>query len=131
MSTTRPSVRPLSPHLQVYRWKVHMLVSIFHRATGIALATGGVLILVWWLAAAAAGPSAYATFSGVANSWLGKLVLFGLTWVFFQHLCSGLRHLYLDTGAGYELGANRRLATFTLIASALLTLAVWAVVLVR
>src|SRR3546814_5338311 len=76
--------RPLSPHLTIWRWGPHMLVSILHRMTGAGLATVGVVGLVWWLTAAAMGPEAYETFYACATGWLGKLIGIGLTWVFFQ-----------------------------------------------
>ncbi|MEM8798478.1 MAG: succinate dehydrogenase, cytochrome b556 subunit [Pseudomonadota bacterium] len=116
--------RPLSPHLQVYRWGAHMLVSILHRATGTALAFG-ILLLIWWLAAVAQGPAAYEQFLTAAYHPIGRLVLFGFTWAVLQHMCSGLRHLYTDTGAGYELKANRLSAAMTLVLSTSLTLLVW------
>ena len=122
-------VRPLSPHLTVWRWGVHMLVSILHRATGTALALGGVVLFLWWLAAAASGPAAYQCFYDVATSWFGLLVGFGLTWVFFQHLGSGIRHLVLDTGAAYELKTNKMLALLTLVFSVSMTVLVWAYIL--
>lgn len=108
-----------------------MLVSILHRATGIGLSTVGALLMVWWLAAAAAGPDAYATFRSVMTSWLGLIVLVGLTWVFFLKLAAGLRHLYMDTGAGFELGANKRSAALVLVASVVLTLITWALIALR
>src|SRR3546814_10426585 len=79
-----------------------MAVSIMHRVTGNGMATAGALGLVWWLMAAAMGPEAYAIFVACATSPIGYLVMAGLSWFFFQHLCSGLRHLVLDMGAGYE-----------------------------
>jgi succinate dehydrogenase / fumarate reductase, cytochrome b subunit len=127
MATARS--RPLSPHLTIWRWGAHMLVSILHRATGTALATAGVLLFLWWLAAAATGPAAYETFYNVATSWFGLLVGFGLTWVFFQHLGSGIRHLILDTGAAFELRVNKTLAVLTMIFSTIMTLLVWAYIL--
>lgn len=91
-----------------------MLVSTMHRITGSALSTVGVMGLVWWLVAIAAGPEAYSFFMSWATSWFGMAVEVGLTWAVFQHLCSGARHLFLDIGAGYELRTNRltALATF-------------------
>lgn len=121
--------RPLSPHLTIWRWGVHMTVSILHRATGGALATAGVIALVWWLAALAGGPESYAAFTECATSWFGRLVLIGLSWSFFQHLFSGLRHLVLDTGAGYELKTNRFWARMTLVGSAAATALLWAPIL--
>jgi succinate dehydrogenase / fumarate reductase cytochrome b subunit len=121
--------RPLSPHLTIWKWGPAMAVSILHRATGVGLAIAGGLGFVWWLVAAATGVDAYATFLAVATSWFGYLVLIGLTWAFFQHMCSGLRHFVLDTGAGYDLRINKIGAFATMIVSVLLTLLVWAPIL--
>lgn len=123
--------RPLSPHLQIWRWGPHMLVSILHRATGDGMALVGLPILVWWLAAAATGPAAYATFQSVMGSPLGLFVLFGISWAFFNHMTSGLRHLVLDIGAGYELDTNRLWATASPIIGILLTAAFWAAILLK
>ncbi|HVI05719.1 MAG TPA: succinate dehydrogenase, cytochrome b556 subunit [Sphingomicrobium sp.] len=123
MATARP--RPLSPHLTVWRWGPHMIVSILHRATGIAMSIAGLAILTWWLYAIAAGPDTYAAFTTAAMSPLGLVVLVGLTWSFFQHLLSGIRHLVMDTGAAFGLGLNRAFAIFTIIGSVLLTALVW------
>jgi succinate dehydrogenase / fumarate reductase cytochrome b subunit len=121
--------RPLSPHLTVYKWGPHMLVSILHRITGGALATVGAAVLVWWLAAAAGGAESYGRFVGWATWWPGIVVAVGLSWAFFQHLLSGLRHLVLDIGAGFELSTNKFWATMTLIGSVLLTAALWLLIL--
>ncbi len=118
--------RPISPHLGVYKWGPHMMVSILHRATGDGMALVGTLVLVWWLMAAATGGESYAAFLDCARSIPGRIVLIGLTWSFFQHLCSGLRHFALDAGAGYELDSNRLWSIVTLIVPALGTAAVWA-----
>ncbi len=122
--STRPD-RPLSPHLTVYKWGPHMLVSILHRMTGAGLATVGAAALVWWLAAAAGGPEAYRDFQGWATSWPGIVVGVGLTWAFFQHLLSGLRHFVMDIGAGFEIERNKFWATMTLAGALLLTAALW------
>ena len=122
----RTSSRPLSPHLTIWKWGPHMAVSIMHRVTGNGLATVGALGLVWWLMAAAIGPEAYATFVSCATSPIGYLVMIGLSWFFFQHLCSGLRHFVLDMGAGYELRTNKSWSIATFIMSALLTILFWA-----
>lgn len=115
-----------------------MLVSILHRATGTALATGAVILFTWWLVAAASGPDAYANFHyyavaadpadaiGVTANVLALIVAIGLTWSVFQHMASGIRHLVLDTGAGYELGVNRTWAMATIVISVTLTVLVWA-----
>jgi succinate dehydrogenase / fumarate reductase, cytochrome b subunit len=122
--------RPLSPHLQVYKWGPHMAISIFHRATGFVLATAGMLTLIWWLYAIATGPEAYAAFQTyavhagteatgwqVTSNWFFRLLAFVVTWSFFQHFFSGLRHLLMDMGAGYELGANRNWSIIVFIAA--------------
>lgn len=103
-----------------------MVVSILHRATGIALSTAGLAILAWWLMSLAQGPEAYATFTKAANSPIGLIVLVGLTWSFFQHLLSGIRHLVTDTGAAFELGVNKTSALLTIAGSLLLTVLLWA-----
>ena len=121
--------RPLSPHLTIWRWGPHMVVSILHRATGTALSIAGLAVLTWWLMAIADGPAAYATFTDAARSPVGLVVLIGLTWSFFQHLLSGIRHLTMDTGAAFELGTNRRFAILTIAGSILLTALLWAYVL--
>ena len=121
--------RPLSPHLTIWKWGPHMLVSILHRATGSALSVAGGLALVWWLVAAASGPEAYADFVAVARSWFGVLVGVGLSWALFQHTLSGIRHLVMDIGAGFEMRTNKRWALLTLVGSALLTVALWAYIL--
>ena len=123
--------RPLSPHLTIWRWGVHMAVSILHRATGTALAVAAIIGFVWWLTAAAAGPQAYGLFYKCATGILGKIIGIGLSWAFFQHLFSGIRHLVLDTGAGYELKTNKFWATMTIIGSVLLTGILWAPILLQ
>ena len=135
--------RPLSPHLSVYRWGPHMLISILHRATGDGLAIVGGLVLTWWLCAAASGPEAYANFQyyvwaagpgdivGLITNIIGRVVLIGLSWAFFQHLFSGLRHLVMDMGAGYELKTNRTWSRIIIVAAALATIALWAYIFSR
>jgi len=116
--------RPLSPHLQIYRWPITMVLSILHRITGIGLGLG-TLLLAWWLAAAAAGPDYYTTAQAVLGSWLGRLILFGFTWSLFLHLCNGIRHLFWDMGYGYEVKLANRTGWATLVASLVLTLLAW------
>lgn len=123
--------RPLSPHLQIWRWGPHMLISILHRATGDGMALVGLAVLVWWLGALASGPAAYATFQGIMGSVPGMIVLVGLSWAFFTHMMSGLRHFVLDIGAGYELDTNRMWSIAAPIIAILLTAAFWAVILTR
>ena len=102
-----------------------MVVSILHRATGVALSIAGLAILTWWLLAISSGPDPYATFSKAATHPVGLIVLIGLTWSFFQHLISGIRHLVMDTGAAFELGVNKTFAILTIVGSLLLTAVVW------
>ena len=131
----RNPARPLSPHLTIWRWGPHMLVSILHRATGSALAIGGGILLVWWLMALAGGEASYLRFVDLMTSnttgrlnLIPAIVLVGLTWSFLQHLCSGMRHLLLDTGAGYELKVNKTGAMATMAVSILLTAIIWGII---
>ena len=117
--------RPLSPHLTIWRWGPGMLVSILHRITGSGLVVVGLAVLTWWLWAIAAGPGEYDAFAGHARAWYGIVVLVGLTWAFWQHLLSGIRHLVMDTGAGFELRTNRFFALLTLAGSLFLTALTW------
>lgn len=120
------SQRPLSPHLQIWRWGPHMLVSILHRATGDGMALVGLGILVWWVGALASGPAAYETFLWASDSWVGLVVRVGLSWAFLTHMMSGLRHFVMDMGAGYELDTNRFWSMASPIIAIVLTAALWA-----
>ncbi|MBD3814085.1 MAG: succinate dehydrogenase, cytochrome b556 subunit [Betaproteobacteria bacterium] len=140
------SNRPLSPHLQIWKWGPHMLVSILHRVSGDGLAIAGLAMLLWWLGALAGGPEAYASFTGWVWADLGsldwsgaaifaslvkivlKLVTIGISWAFFNHLCSGLRHFVLDIGAGFELTANRTWSIASIVLGFVLTAAFWAAI---
>ncbi len=102
-----------------------MLVSILNRMMGVGLATIGVVALVWWLTAAASGAAAYDAFITCASGWMGMIVAVGLSFAFFLHLCVGLRHFLLDTGAGFELKQNRLWAWASLGAAFVLTAALW------
>ena len=121
--------RPLSPHLSIWKWRVHMATSIFHRISGNALAFGALTLFAWWLAAAATSAEAYDAFLAVATGPLGWLVAVGLSWMFFQHLLSGLRHLAMDSGWGYELGISKLTATWVFVGALLLTALLWGAVL--
>lgn len=123
--------RPLSPHLQIWRWGPAMLVSILHRVTGSGLSLVGLGVLLYWLGALASGPEAYAQFLKCMTHPLGTVVLIGLTWAFWQHLASGLRHYVLDIGAGYELESNARWSVLTIVIALVLTVATWAFILAR
>ena len=117
--------RPLSPHLTIWRWGPGMLVSILHRITGSGLAVLGLAALTWWLWAIASGPEAYQQFTDHSQAWYGLVVLVGLTWAFWQHLLSGIRHLVMDIGAGLELRTNKFFAMLTVFGALFLTALTW------
>jgi len=119
--------RPLSPHLQVYRLMLTMMMSIVHRITGSALYFG-TLILVAWLVAAATSEAAFDTVNGLLGSLLGKLVLFGYSWALIHHMLGGLRHFVWDTGHGFGPQARERLAQATIGGSVVLTVLLWIVI---
>ena len=118
--------RPLSPHLQIYRWTWTMAMSIFHRATGIANYLGTALVAIWLLAMATS-PAAYATVQSFFGSIVGRLILFGYTWSLMHHMLGGVRHLVWDFGHGMEPGTRMNMARFTLVGSVALTLVIWIV----
>ena len=120
----RPQARPLSPHLQVYRPQMTSILSILHRMTGVAL-TLGIFVFVYWLAAAASGPEAFATAQGLIGSWIGLLLLLGWSVCLFYHLCNGIRHLFWDAGWGYELPVAYRSGYAVLAGAVVLTLISW------
>jgi succinate dehydrogenase / fumarate reductase cytochrome b subunit len=120
--------RPLSPHLSIWKWGPAMLVSILHRVTGDGMAFVALPVLLWWLGALASGPEAYATFTWAATSIPGYVVLIGVSWAFFNHLCSGIRHFVLDIGAGYEVDRNNRWSVVTTLTGIVLTVAFWAAI---
>lgn len=115
----RPYGRPLSPHLQIYRWPITMIASITHRATGMALAAGLVL-LAWWLLAAATGPDAYGLFARLAANIIGEIVLLGFLWSLAYHLLNGIRHLVWDIGYGFHVPTARITAVLVFAGSLLL-----------
>jgi succinate dehydrogenase / fumarate reductase cytochrome b subunit len=116
--------RPLSPHLQIYRWQWTMLLSIVHRMTGVALSVG-MLLLVWWLVAASLGPEEFADAQAFMDHWFGRLILFGFTWALFYHLSNGIRHLFWDAGRGFELQTGYGTAWLVVLASLVLTGLAW------
>jgi succinate dehydrogenase / fumarate reductase cytochrome b subunit len=122
----RTDPRPLSPHLQIYRPQLTTVLSITHRAAGIALSVG-TLLLVWWLVAAANGPEAYDSVQLFLGSWLGLLLLLGWSLALFYHLCNGLRHLWWDTGHGLDLPSVYASGWAVLAATGLLTAVAWVV----
>ena len=121
--------RPLSPHLSIWKWGPHMLVSILHRVTGDGMAIIGLSTLLWWLGSLASGPEAYATFLTVMTSPIGWIVLVGLSWAFFNHMSSGIRHWFLDIGGAYELNTNKNTAQGSIASGIVLTVLFWAAVL--
>ena len=129
MSASKPVTgieRPLSPHLQTYRWTLTMAMSILHRLTGVAL-YAGTLLMAWWLIATASGPSSYATLQAFLGSWVGKLVVFGYTWALMHHLMSGIRHLVWDLGYGFGKQEREWLTAAALIAGIVATILLWVV----
>jgi succinate dehydrogenase / fumarate reductase cytochrome b subunit len=131
LASARNETRPLSPHLQVWKWGPHMLVSILHRVTGTGMATVGVIVFLWWLGALAAGKESYSWFmdlltvSSGAPNIAGYILGIGLTLSFFQHMMTGIRHFVMDAGAAFELKANKSFAIATMVVSVLLTAALW------
>jgi succinate dehydrogenase / fumarate reductase, cytochrome b subunit len=126
--------RPLSPHLGIYRRSPAMMVSIIHRVTGFIMAIAGMMTLLWWLASIAGGPESYAIFQSYAiaggekattvqmlSNWFFRLLMLAVVYSFFQHLFSGLRHLVMDMGAGFELNTNRTWTLLVFIAAFLAT----------
>ena len=124
MAEVKQAARPLSPHLQIYRWSWTMAMSVAHRVTGAALYLGTVLIAAW-LVAAASGPAAYDTAQWVAGSILGRLVLFGYSFALLHHMVGGLRHFVWDTGHGYDPQTRMNLAKYSVAVSGGLTILVW------
>lgn len=118
--------RPLSPHLQVYRPQLTSILSITHRLSGVALSLG-TLLLVYWLAAAAAGPEAFESAQSFIGSFLGRLLLFGWTIGLFFHLCNGIRHLFWDVGLGFELDDVYRSGWTVVVATVVFSLVTWIV----
>ncbi len=119
--------RPLSPHLQIYRWYFTMALSIAHRVTGIGLALG-LLLFTWWLLALASGPEAFASVQAVVDLWFGALVLFIYTLVLFYHMGNGIRHLVWDFGYGFDVEVARLSGVAVLVFAGAMTLLVWLVI---
>ena len=120
-------LRPLSPHLQVYKPQLTSILSILHRGTGIVLSIGSIF-LVSWILVLTLGESAYKIYSQLVNNWFGKLVIFGFTFGLFYHLSNGIRHLFWDAGYGYDL-KDAYISGFAVIFSSLsLTLITWLII---
>jgi len=126
MANDKSAARPLSPHLQIYRPMLTMMMSIMHRITGVGLYFG-IVLLVWWLTAASISDGYFDLVQGFFGHWFGKLLLFGFTWALIHHALGGLRHLLWDTGRGFDLHLVEWLARANLAGSIVLTLLLWAV----
>jgi succinate dehydrogenase / fumarate reductase, cytochrome b subunit len=124
MAETQNDKRPLSPHLQIYRPMLTMMMSIVHRITGAGLYFG-IVLLIWWLLAAAISAEYFAMVQAFFGHWFGKLILFGFTWALLHHMLGGLRHLLWDTGRGFGLATIEWLARANLGLSILGTIALW------
>ena len=119
-----PVQRPLSPHLQIYRLTLSMMMSGLHRITGLGLAAG-MMMVTWWLLAAAAGQNAYGTFEGFATSWIGRLIMFGFSWALLHHLLGGLRYLLWDLGYGMGPEEREWLVRANIVGSLVFTVLFW------
>ena len=122
--------RPLSPHLQIYKPQLTSILSILHRATGIALSMGSI-ILVFWVIALTLGDTTYTLYLNVINNWFGKLILFGFTFALFYHLSNGIRHLFWDAGYGYDLKQAYMSGSLVILFSLTLTILTWILVFLR
>ena len=124
MANDKSAARPLSPHLQIYRPMLTMMMSIMHRITGVGLYFG-IILLVWWLTAASISDGYFDFVQGFFGHWFGRLLLFGFTWALIHHALGGLRHLLWDTGRGFDLNLIEWLARANLAGSIVLTLLLW------
>lgn len=124
VTPARTRERPLSPHLQIYRPQINMVMSILHRITGTALYFGSLLI-AWWLFAAATSPAYFDFVNGLFATWLGIIVLVGFSWALIHHALGGIRHFIWDTAAGLDIGTVDLLSWATIVLSVLMTAALW------
>jgi len=124
MANDKSAARPLSPHLQIYRPMLTMMMSIMHRITGVGLYFG-IALLVWWLTAASLSDGYFDLVQGFFGHWFGRLLLFGFSWALIHHALGGLRHLLWDTGRGFDLRLIEWLARANLAGSIVLTLLLW------
>jgi succinate dehydrogenase / fumarate reductase cytochrome b subunit len=124
MTNKLEAARPLSPHLQIYRPMLTMMMSIAHRISGVGNAVGFAL-LTWWLVAISIGPDAYATVDHFFSSIIGRLLLFLFTWSLIHHMLGGIRHLIWDTGTGLDKTSIEVFAWLTIISSIVFTVLIW------
>lgn len=115
---------PLSPHLTVYKWHITMVLSILHRGTGVFLSIG-LLFISYWLLTLASGPEAYQRLYLHVNAWYGQLILLGFVFSLYLHMCNGVRHLFWDTGYGFEISTFHFSAYLVFIVSIVLTTLTW------
>ena len=120
----RPVHRPLSPHLQIYKWQLTSILSILHRATGIALTVGALYLVLWVICATS--PNAYSHFQSFNTSILGRIVLGGWLFSAFYHLCNGIRHLFWDAGRGFDKTPRQAGGWVAISGAVILTLGLWA-----
>jgi succinate dehydrogenase / fumarate reductase cytochrome b subunit len=121
--------RPLSPHLQIYKLPLTAFLSIAHRATGIVNSMA-IVLLVLLIASASGSPESYEFMSGIANSWFGKLVLFGFTLTLYYHMANGIRHLFWDVGLGLDLETAKKSGNVCLVAAGVMSVITWLVALI-
>ena len=127
MAETRvPVQRPISPHLQIYKPTLTMMMSIVHRITGAALYFG-TLLLAWWLLSAASGQNAYAKVQWFMGTIVGQVILFGYTWALIHHMYGGIRHFIWDTGHGYGAKERELLVIVGLAGSIVTTIVLWVI----
>ncbi len=124
MAETKTAERPLSPHLQIYRPMLSMMMSIAHRITGIALYFGSILV-VWWFAAAATGDAYFDLVQSFFGHWFGRLILFGFTWALVHHALGGIRHFVWDLGRGFKLPTVEWMVRANLIGAIVITILIW------
>ena len=115
---------PLSPHLTIYRWQITMVLSILHRATGVFMSIG-LLLLTCWLLSLASGQQAYDNLAVYMHSWYGKAILIAFTFSLYLHLCNGIRHLFWDVGLGFQIPTFHKSGYAVVIATLLLTGVTW------
>ena len=126
MANDKSAARPLSPHLQIYRPMLTMMMSIMHRITGVGLYFG-IVLLVWWLTAASISDGYFDLVQGFFGHWFGKVLLLGFSWALIHHALGGLRHLLWDTGRGFDLTLVEWLARANLAGSIVLTFLLWVI----
>jgi succinate dehydrogenase / fumarate reductase cytochrome b subunit len=115
---------PLSPHLSVYKWHITMILSILHRGTGVFLSLG-LLFISYWLLTLASGPDAYQSLYLHVTNWYGQIILVGFIFSIYLHMCNGIRHLFWDTGYGFEIRTYNITAYLVFVVSAVLTILTW------